>query len=339
MTRLETGAAEPAETVVMAPTLGRGRGRRARMGVGAAVPVRGTPVGTVSAMSTELRLPATPHEVRDLARDLAGFTVSAVAERIGDPAVASLERDDPYPAVRAAAGPDQLGLLIRLFLLGGALTPAELAVALPRSGEAARAWGVVREHAGGWRAGIDLRPTDIGSDHFLLAADLGEVATGRPLPPDHVLGLGGASATLVDLTVRAPVGRALDLGTGSGIQTLGLTAHAERVVATDISARALSFAGFTLALNDARAPGRPRGERVALRQGSFFEPVDGEFDLIVSNPPFVVSPRTSALASYSYSYGGAAGDGVVRHLLEEVPRFLRPGGVAQLLANLEVRSV
>src|SRR5690606_26360272 len=109
---------------------------------------------------------------------------------------------------------------------------------------------------------------------------------------DHVLGVGGASLTLASATMRARVGTALDLGTGCGIQALHVAGHAERVVATDISARALAFARFNLELNaDALgAPGQ-RAAEVDLRAGSMLEPVTGEtFDMIVSNPPFVITP-------------------------------------------------
>lgn len=97
---------------------------------------------------------------------------------------------------------------------------------------------------------------------------------------DHVLGIGGASVSLARAVVRNPVERALDLGTGCGIQALHLDAHCADIVATDTNERALTLAAATARLN---------GMSWDLRCGSLFEPVDGErFDLIVSNPPFVV---------------------------------------------------
>lgn len=299
-------------------------------------------LSTVNAMTSPLRLPSAADELVGFARDLHDFTVANVSKRIGQRAVAALDREDPFPAEIAAAEGDPLALLIRLFLLGGKISPAELRAALPRSFTEARKWGIVTGTSD-IVAGVDLRPTTIGEADVWLAADLSEIATGDVLPADHVLGLGGASATLVDLTVRTQARRALDLGTGSGIQTFGLRAQAEEVLATDISPRALAFAAFNLALNDAMhlTRGRPadhaaRSGRVTLRRGSFFEPVDGDFDLIVSNPPFVVSPRNASLDTYTYRDGGFVGDGVVQHLIENLATFLRPGGVAQLLANWEI---
>ncbi len=73
---------------------------------------------------------------------------------------------------------------------------------------------------------------------------------------------------------------ALDVGTGCGVQALHLSEHSAAVTATDLSDRALRMAATTAALN---------GRRWELLQGSLLEPVgQRRFDLIVSNPPFIV---------------------------------------------------
>ncbi|KGM09408.1 SAM-dependent methyltransferase, partial [Cellulomonas bogoriensis 69B4 = DSM 16987] len=165
--------------------------------------------------------------------------------------------------------------------------------------------------------------------------DLAELATGRPLRPDHVLGVGGASVTLAQLTMRSPRRRTLDLGTGCGIQALHAAAHSDHVVATDVSRRALVYAELNAAL---------AGVRLDLRHGSLLEPVADDaargelFDLVVSNPPFVITPRRAdALPVYEYRDGGRAGDDLVRELVEGVGAVLAPGGVAQMLGNWEHR--
>jgi methylase of polypeptide subunit release factors len=149
-----------------------------------------------------------------------------------------------------------------------------------------------------------------------------------------VLGVGGASTTLAGLTVRAPVGRALDLGTGSGIQALHISRHATRVTATDLNPRALGFARLTLALSGAG--------QADLREGSLFEPVaeDEPFGLIVSNPPFVISPPSSGTgtaegtaARLTYRDGGMGGDSLCRALVQRSADRLADDGYLQVLAN------
>jgi hypothetical protein len=119
------------------------------------------------------------------------------------------------------------------------------------------------------------------------------------------------------------VAAALDLGTGCGVQALHLTDHVDRVVATDVNPRALLLAEATAAIN---------GVDVDVRAGSLYEPVAGElFDLVVTNPPFVVSPPGGDRLVYRDS--GLPGDEVVRRVVREAPPHLAPGGVAQVLAN------
>ncbi|GMA35255.1 methyltransferase [Demequina litorisediminis] len=163
-----------------------------------------------------------------------------------------------------------------------------------------------------------------------VASDPREALTGRAVAEDHVLGVGGASTMLASITLRTPVGRVLDLGTGCGIQALHASLHAGEVVATDISQRALAYARLTHALSVPDA-------RWDLREGSLLEPVEGEaFDLIVSNPPFVITPPGAP--RFEYRDGGLEGDEVVGTLVREVGAHLNPGGVAQFLGNWEIRG-
>jgi len=172
------------------------------------------------------------------------------------------------------------------------------------------------------KAALDVRPHSGGTREFLVVSDQDAALRAGPVRHDHVLGIGGASASLAHAVVRAPVGRALDLGTGCGVQALHLDAHCEEIVATDLNDRALTLAAATARLN---------GMTWDLRHGSLFEPVAGErFDLIVSNPPFVVG---TGARDYLYRDSGMAGDSVCRQLIEQVGDHLEPGGTAQIMAN------
>lgn len=151
------------------------------------------------------------------------------------------------------------------------------------------------------------------------------------------MGIGGATETLLTLTPRMHVGRALDLGCGSGVQALFL--NADRVVATDIDARALDAAAHSFHLSGFRRIDDytwREGERLlTLLQGSLFEPLAGQrFDLIVSNPPFVI-----AGAGHVHRDSPFDADGLTRELLQQLPQHLNPRGIAVILASwLQTRT-
>lgn len=255
----------------------------------------------------------------------ADYTPDGVLALLGPAAHAALTRGETVPAERLTRGGSSLETLVRLFLLQRPVP----ATSVPLPLEEALAAGVVRGDGPGLvRAGVDLRPYDRAG--WWVVSDLGTGLDGRhrPLPTDHVLGVGGASTTLAELTVRPQVARALDVGTGSGVQALHLAEHSGHVTATDLSPRALAMAGASAALS---------GVEVDLREGSLLEPVRGEtFDLVVSNPPFVVSwgaPESSPSPRYTYRDSGMAGDDVCAALVSGAAGVVAPGGWCQLLAN------
>jgi release factor glutamine methyltransferase len=120
----------------------------------------------------------------------------------------------------------------------------------------------------------------------------------------------------------------LDLGTGTGAIACALARQypGSRVTATDCSADALSLAREnvqTLALQ----------ERVTLRQSHWFAAVEGTFDLIVSNPPYLADAELSEVAPELLKHephgalsSGPTGMEAIEVLLREAPRFLTPAG-------------
>ena len=313
----------------------------------------------------------TPAQATSLRADLAesGWGVEAVAALLGEAADAALRREIRLPALRAvraalAAGsaPSPVAVLTALFMLGEPVPATALDAALPRTAAAsAAAIGLVGEPdgAGYVRARVDLRPheavDDAGEVRWWVASDLGELVTGRALAPDHVLGVGGAGLTLAGLTPRTPVHAALDLGCGCGIQTLYLLRHAEYVVATDISTRALAFTAFNAALAGVSVAGAPDAGtesvagsesgsdsgagRLELLRGSLLEPVAGRrFDLIVSNPPFVITPPAVREAGLPLMEYRDAGGPVLPRLVAGLGEHLEPGASAVMLSNWEHRG-
>lgn len=255
---------------------------------------------------------------------IADYTAGAVHEHIGIEGQAALGRGDLDGARRRCPPADRLATLIRLFMLGCAADEADVSAALaPLPIEQAAAAGLVECSGGEVRSGLDLRPYEDG----WVVSDLGSDVRPGPLARDHVLGVGSASVTLAQATVDLPASRALDIGTGCGVQALHLSRRSPSVVATDVSLRALRFAATTAALS---------GERWDLRHGSLLDPVDGaQFDLVVSNPPFVLSPGRRA---YDYRDSGLAGDGVTRALVRGIPKLLAPSGFGQLLGNWAITA-
>ena len=306
---------------------------------------------------------ATPEQAASLRADLAdsGWGVEAVAALLGEAADAALRREIRLPALRSVRAaladgpaPSPVAVLTALFMLGEPVPATALDAALPRTAAAgAAAIGLVGEPdgAGCVRALVDLRPheavDDAGEVRWWVASDLGELVTGRALAPDHVLGVGGAGLTLVGLTPRTRVRTALDLGCGCGIQTLYLLRHAEHVVATDISARALAFTAFNAALAGVSVTGAPDAGsepvlgsgRLELLRGSLLEPVVGRrFDLIASNPPFVLTPPAVREAGLPLMEYRDAGGPILPGLVAGLGEHLEPGAVAVMLGNWEHRG-
>lgn len=275
-----------------------------------------------------------------LRADLAAarYTVEGLEEAWGPVAAAALGRDDPEPAHAALARLPRTPArtLGGLFVLGAPAPRADLDLALPRLRAAgAEALGLVRTSGGTAVPLVDLRPyaiaDELGVSSWWIASDLGEAALGGELPEGHVLGAGQASGTLQQILVPTGPGSVLDLGTGSGVQALLASRTARHTVATDVSVRALGFARLNAGL---------AGVDLDLREGSLYEPVAGErFDRIVSNPPFVITPRNAAeVPAYTYRDGGFVGDGLVEAVVRGAADHLAPGGVAQLLGNWEVHG-
>lgn len=299
-----------------------------------------------AALQRELRAPAL-RVVRCALAAGAGATRASAASTSSDRPSPATGAANTSSAANAPQDGDVAGykvaVLTALFMLGEPVGAAALETALPRTGVAgALAIGLVvpTQSASGeqrYAPAVDLRPHEAedahGSVRWWVASDLGELVTGQALAPDHVLGIGRAGLTLAALTPRKPVETALDLGVGCGIQTLYLLRHVRQVVATDISARALEFTAFNVALAGVDSA------RVQLRQGNLLEPVAGQrFDLIVSNPPFVITPPSVRQAGLPLMEYRDAGGPILPALVRGLEDHLNPDGVAVMLGNWEHRE-
>ncbi len=95
--------------------------------------------------------------------------------------------------------------------------------------------------------------------------------------------------TLIEAALKLHPQRILDLGTGSGILaiTLELEIPGAEVVAVDISPDALRVADINA---------RALGSEVEFLRSDWFAAVEGQFDLIVSNPPYISASERPSLS-------------------------------------------
>ena len=140
----------------------------------------------------------------------------------------------PRPASAPRRGGSPLETLTRLWLLQAPVPAPAAEAALPGLVDRLCAAGILERSVGEVaarrrRPSLRHRPGGDGGNLW-VASDLTPGLDGAPnaVGADHVLGISSASTSLAELTVRDPVGRALDLGTGCGVQALHLAAHARQ---------------------------------------------------------------------------------------------------------------
>jgi release factor glutamine methyltransferase len=135
-------------------------------------------------------------------------------------------------------------------------------------------------------------------------------------------------------TINSPLSTALDFGTGTGCIAITIAAKTPgaKIIALDISAEALALAKENAARNQV-------AERIEFLQGDGFAALTKEkqFDLIVSNPPYIASAEIATLDPEVRDFdpraaldGGADGLDFYRKLAAEAKNFLKPDGKIML---------
>lgn len=152
----------------------------------------------------------------------------------------------------------------------------------------------------------------------------------------HTLDPRPDTETLIDATLEAierngwreEALRLLDLGTGTGCILLTLLAELPKAhgIGTDVSEVAL-----LLASENARRLGLE--SRASFAAADWLDGIEGEFDLILANPPYVASGEIAGLAREVKDYdpllaldGGADGLDAYRRIVAKATGMLRPGG-------------
>jgi SAM-dependent methyltransferase len=277
------------------------------------------PEGAAPAPAVVTALPQLADRLRAV-----GYSGDALRAVLGvDGGVSTAPGDLVVHERRLAAAPGPLADLIALFTLGWSRPVDAVAAAVGSNGvDALVASGCAVADGPSLRPMLRLVP----HGRLWLASDRRH-EPGTPADPLQVTGINPPATLLSVLTVRRPVARALDVGTGNGIQALLAAQHTGHVVATDVNPRALAFAAFNAALNGV--------DNIEFRHGSLLEPVAGEqFGLVVSNPPYVISPEHE----FVFRDSGAAPGALCAELVRSLPAVLEPGGYASMLASWPIAA-
>jgi SAM-dependent methyltransferase len=246
--------------------------------------------------------------------DDAGYRENRICDLLGVQPPAAAHSTDPALLRRRTADGSPLSALMRLFLGGLQIARDELSDVLGTPGfDALSNAHLIASESDLWRATVRLVP----AGPLVVACDRFE--RHRDGAVDFVVGPSPVSRNLADSTIRRAVDSTLDLGCGSGVLALLAATHSRRVVAADLNPRAVALTRFNAALNGL--------DHVEAVEGDLFEPVRGQrFDLIVSNPPFVISPGPRFL----YRDGGSQ---ICERIVCQAADYLSEDGSLQMLSN------
>src|SRR6266516_3337367 len=253
----------------------------------------------------------------------AGFREEPICRGLGIPNISRIGKVAPAGLDLAAAlGSATLAALVRVFVftqmvpredLEGAIDPSDLRALerldLLRPGRDGHCYSPAFVYpVAGFAIASDRHDSPDGSD-VVLASDVVFPA------------LDAGTLRFLGVIAQSPVPNALDLCAGTGIAALVLSRHVEHVVAADITPRAAHFARFNALLNGC--------SNVEIAVGDLYEPVAGRtFDRIVAHPPYVPAVKQSRV----FRDGGDTGESVLRRIVAELPRYLRPGGAFYCVA-------
>ena len=180
--------------------------------------------------------------------------------------------------------------------------------------------GVAVRDGEGWRSAV--RVSSLGGDLFVHSAYPTTAADAVFFGPDTYRFCDAVGAAMTDLDVS----RAVDVcsGAGPGGVTVARLRPTAEVLLADINDRALAFSRVNAAL--ARLPS-VRAEHSDLLSG-----LDGDFDLVVANPPYIADP-----ARRTYRDGGGDhGAGLSVAILDAALPRLRPGGRLVLYTGIAI---
>ncbi|MGG6268984.1 carbamoyltransferase C-terminal domain-containing protein [Leptolyngbya sp. AN03gr2] len=257
--------------------------------------------------------------LRDRLKQL-DYTAKTICQLLNVPSQQHIEPTHLHYYDRYCLPHNQLGDVIRLFLLRGAISEfclkqifgAELFSTLCDL-------GVLIQRDTAWASRIDLFDVDglyIATDHRYL------ILPEDQIDEDPVMYVGLDSMGLVHTAPRECVDRVLDLCCGGGVQGLVASRYAKSVTSVDINPRAIRYARFNAQVNHIR--------NIEFRLGSLYQPVKGHFDTILANPPFVPSPSREMW----FRDGGDTGEDILSEIIEKSADYLVQQGRLFIVTDL-----
>lgn len=248
-----------------------------------------------------------------------GFLGEAVREAVGARIGSDHLRRDLPLYLRRLEAPTPINTLVKLLSLGQWVEERAAEEALtPIAVDDLVAARLLERGRQGVRALVEL----VVHRDLVLAHDRFEPERRGNLARDHVLGTNAPAFLLDCFTVRRPVGECLDLGCGGGVQSFLAARHSAQVLGVDTNLRALAFFDLNARLNGVA--------NAAAVPGDLFAPVAGRrFGLVVSNPPYVISPDDR----YVFMDSGRPRDAICEEVVRGASAHLEDGGYATVLCN------
>lgn len=247
----------------------------------------------------------------------AGYTEASLRKHFGAAELPSRQLRNEARLIDRTSADTSLNVLLRWFWLGHKQTAEQVGDLIPPEIlEMLSSCGALKIEATAYLPQVMF----LHIEGFLVASDHPSAIDRKQA--EMVLWPNPTSKFLGRFAVRRHSRATLDLGTGSGILSLGAARYSDSVVATDLTERAVACAKFNAALNGI--------ENIEVLAGDCFEPVAGRlFDLILSNPPFFITPQTD----YIFCENPMDLDGLCRKLVKEGPAHLNEGGYMQMLCE------
>jgi len=245
----------------------------------------------------------------------AGYTLPASAERLGVDKMNGIPFFRGTPTVR-----DRVTLLLDLFIRERAVLLTDLAEIF----SAKQLDALQRMNL------IGIQGVTVTSDFCLFPCYDKYIVTdhiGKNDAINQIMYLFTESYILGGMIERKQVKRTLDLCTGSGVHAILASGHSEEVIGVDINPRAITFSEFNAKLNGVK--------NVKFLLGDLFQPVEGEFDLLLANPPY--NPDVLTDAGDNFWSGGASGMEILSRIVKGLPSYLSLGGTCMIISLFPIR--